>query len=239
MQLKALYLHADTARGKTAIIVHGYRDCNIKFLYLARMYHNLGFNVLLPDLAAHGQSQGDAIRMGWKDADDLYAWCQKAQEIFGLQDKQTDIVLHGVSMGAATIMNFSGKELPPCVKGFVADCGFTCVWDEFSEQLQQQFGLPAFPLMHVASLLCKYHYGWNFHEASPRASLQKSQLPMLFIHGTADDFVPTRMVHELYKAKPCKKQLWLVPEAGHAQSYLLYPEEYTNRIQEFCSTLFM
>lgn len=233
-RLQALYHQAEAEGGKTAIIVHGYRDCNIKFLYLARMYNELGFHVLLPDLAAHGQSEGEAIQMGWKDADDLLLWCGVADSLFSTELQETHILVHGVSMGAATVMNCSGRDVPAGVKGFVADCGYTSVWDEFAEQLQAQFSLPAFPMMHIASLLCEWKYGWNFQEAAPIESLRKSRLPMLFIHGTADDFVPTRMVHELYDAKPADKELWLAPNAGHALSYLCHPEEYTARIRAFC-----
>ena len=233
-RLQALYHQAEAEGGKTAIIVHGYRDCNIKFLYLARMYNELGFHVLLPDLAAHGQSEGEAIQMGWKDADDLLLWCGVADSLFSTELQETHILVHGVSMGAATVMNCSGRDVPAGVKGFVADCGYTSVWDEFAEQLQAQFGLPTFPIMNIASLLCEWKYGWNFQEAAPIESLRKSRLPMLFIHGTADDFVPTRMVHELYDAKPADKELWLAPNAGHALSYLCHPEEYTARIRAFC-----
>lgn len=233
-RLQALYHQAEAEGGKTAIIVHGYRDCNIKFLYLARMYNELGFHVLLPDLAAHGQSQGEAIQMGWKDADDLLLWCTVADSLFCCEEQETHILVHGVSMGAATVMNCSGRDVPAGVKGFVADCGYTSVWDEFAEQLQAQFGLPTFPIMNIASLLCEWKYGWNFQEAAPIESLRKSRLPMLFIHGTADDFVPTRMVHELYDAKPADKKLWLAPDAGHGLSYLYHPEEYTARIRTFC-----
>ena len=232
-RLQALYHQAEAEGGKTAIIVHGYRDCNIKFLYLARLYNELGFHVLLPDLAAHGQSQGEAIQMGWKDADDLLLWCGVADSLFSTELQETHILVHGVSMGAATVMNCSGRDVPAGVKGFVADCGYTSVWDEFAEQLQAEFSLPAFPMMHIASLLCEWKYGWNFQEAAPIESLRKSRLPMLFIHGTADDFVPTRMVHELYKAKPADKKLWLAPDAGHGLSYLYHPEEYTARIRTF------
>ena len=138
-------------------------------------------------------------------------------------------------MGAATVMNFSGGNVPPYVRAAVADCGFTSVWDEFSAQLQAQFGLPSFPLLSIASMLCEWHYGWNFHEASPLASVRKSQLPTLVIHGTNDDFVPTNMVHELYAAKSGEKQLWLAPDAGHAESFKLHPKEYARRVSTFCN----
>ena len=73
--------------------------------------------------------------------------------------------------------------------------------------------------MHTASWLCDLNYGWNFREASALAQVAKCELPMLFIHGDADDYVPTWMVYPLYEAKPGEKELWLVPGAGHAYSY--------------------
>ena len=68
----ALYMKADNACGRTAVFVHGYKDTAVKFLYFARMYNrDLGYNILLPELHAHGLSEGDAIQMGWKDADEV------------------------------------------------------------------------------------------------------------------------------------------------------------------------
>ena len=103
-------------------------------------------------------SEGDAIQMGRKDRLDALHW---------LKTFQTDtMVVHGVSMGAATTMMLSGEKMPDGIKDlrFVEDCGYTSVWDEFAGQLEEQFGLPPFPLMHATSLLCQLCYGWNFSE---------------------------------------------------------------------------
>lgn len=116
---------------------------------------------------------------------------------------------------------------------FVEDCGYTGVWDEFSKELKSSFGLPAFPLLYTASWLCDLKYGWNFREASSLAQVAKCRLPMLFIHGDADDYVPTWMVRPLFEAKPGDKELWLVPGAGHAAFYRDNREEYTRRVGEF------
>ena len=136
-------------------------------------------------------------------------------------------------MGAATTMMASGEPQRPYVRCFVEDCGYTGVWDEFSKELKSSFGLPAFPLLYTASWLCDLKYGWNFREASSLAQVAKCRLPMLFIHGDADTFVPTWMVRPLFEAKPGDKELWLVPGAGHAASYRDNREEYTRRVGEF------
>lgn len=235
----AFYMEAANAEGKTAVVVHGYRDSAIKFFYLMRMYNrDLGYNVLMPDLHAHGYSQGDMIQMGWKDADDVLQWAEIAYERFHKDGQEDKLVIHGVSMGAATTMNISGKpDLPSYIKGFVEDCGYTSVWDEFKGQLKEQFSLPAFPLMYTASMLCDIKYGWNFKEASPLESVKRSTLPMLFIHGDKDEFVPTWMVYPLYEAKPEPKAIWIAPGSDHAKSYQDHPEEYTEQVENFLDSL--
>jgi hypothetical protein len=220
---------ADSCR--IAIIVHGWRDCAIKFMYLAYLYQQMGYNVLMPDLHAHGLSEGDAIGMGWQERKDVMHWMTVAAARF----KSSDFIVHGVSMGAATTMNVSGEPMPECVKTikFIEDCGYTSVWDEFSYELDDQFGLPAFPLLYTTSLLCKIRYGWSFQEAAPIEQVKKSRYPMLFIHGDNDDFVPSRMVYPLHKAKQGHKDIWITKGVEHAKSYSDYPKEYTLTVQKF------
>ena len=119
------------------------------------------------------------------------------------------------------------------VKCFVDDCGYTTVWDQFGKELKEQFGLPEIPLMYTASWLCNLKYGWNCTEASALEQVKKCQLPMLFIHGEKDDYVPTWMVYQLYEAKPQPKELWIVPNADHATSYKLNKETYTEKVKLF------
>ena len=126
-----------------------------------------------------------------------------------------------------------GLHQLPYVKCFVADCGYTSVWDQFESELLAQFNLPAFPLLHLSSWLCQLRYGWNFKEASPLEAVKRCSLPILFIHGDADTFVPTSMVHELYEAKSSPKQLWLAPGVDHAHAYRDCTEEYTKQVKDF------
>lgn len=136
-------------------------------------------------------------------------------------------------MGAATTMMVSGEEQKPYVRCFVEDCGYTSVWDQFSKELKEQFGLPAFPLLNVASVLCDWRYGWNFREASALDQVAGCRLPMMFIHGDRDGYVPTWMVYPLYEAKTGDKELWVVPGSEHAASYRDNPGEYTRRVGAF------
>ena len=218
---------------RTAVVLHGWRDNALKFLYLARLYDRLlGYNVVMPELHAHGLSNGETIQMGWLDRKDVRHW----MELF-----RTDtMVVHGVSMGAATAMMLSGDEPPAGISDLriVEDCGYTSVDDEFRGELHNQFGLPPFPLLPTASLLCRLLNGWDFEEASALRQVEKSQLPMLFIHGDSDTFVPTEMVYRLYAAKPGKKELWVTRGSGHAQSYLDHREEYVRHVADFLNRSF-
>ena len=230
-QLHAMFASAAKPTDKTAVIVHGYTDNAIRMLMIGYLYNkDLNYNILLPDLQDNGLSEGPAIQMGWKDRLDVLNWMNIANDIFG---KRTQMVVHGISMGAATTMMVSGEAQQPFVKCFVEDCGYTSVWDEFSFQLKDMFGLPEFPLMYTTSWLCNAKYGWNFQEASSLEQVKKCSLPMFFIHGDADTYVPTRMVYPLYEAKSEPKELWIVPGATHAMSYKDYPQEYTERVKKF------
>lgn len=248
-RLHALCIYAAKPTQKTAVIVHGYTDNAVRMMMIGYLYsRQLGYNVLLPDLYAHGMSGGAEIQMGWLDRLDVLLWTEMADEIFGrnnetadttdIRSSGTQMVVHGISMGAATTMMLSGEvehgmHQQPFIKCFVEDCGYTSVWDEFSQELKAQYGLPAFPLMYTTSGLCNFEYEWNFKEASALEQVKKCSLPMLFIHGDADTYVPTWMVYPLYEAKPEPKELWIVPGATHAMSYKDYPEEYTERVKNF------
>lgn len=230
-KLHAIYVAAAQPTDKTAVIVHGYTDNSIRMLMIGYLYsHDLHYNILLPDLQFHGKSQGEAIQMGWKDRLDVQEWMQLANAIYG---GNTQMAVHGISMGAATTMMVSGEPQPPYVKCFIEDCGYTSVWDQFKKELNGQFNLPAFPLLHTASMLCQLRYGWNFQEASALKQVAKCRLPMLFIHGDKDNYVPTWMVYPLYEAKPEPKELWIAPGSKHARSYQDHQETYTQKVKQF------
>ena len=230
----ALFVRSPRAEGRTAVLVHGYTDNATRMLPIARIYNReMCANVLLPDLHAHGQSDGDAIQMGWKDRLDMLHWIRLAPELFGCVPDSMRLVVHGISMGAATTMCVSGEQTPQYVRCFVEDCGYTSVWDEFAQELNTRFSLPEFPLLYTASWLVTARYGWSFDEASPMKQVAKCHKPMLFIHGDKDTFVPTWMVYPLFEAKPQPKALWIAPGSKHADAYADHKEEYARRVVAF------
>lgn len=230
LRLHALYASCDSARG-TAVLVHGFTDNARRMMMFGRVYRDsLHFNIIAPEHQRHGKSEGSSIQMGWLDRLDIERWISVADSLW----PSSPIYLHGLSMGGATVMMCSGDSLPPSVRGIIEDCGYTSVWDEFAGEIKNKFHLPPHPLMDVASLLCQWRYGWNFREASSLEQVRRSTLPMLFIHGENDTFVPTAMVHPLYEAKTKGyKRLWLAPGSEHARSFHDHPQEYFKEMKNF------
>lgn len=235
VRLHALYVNAPQPTSSTALLLHGYTDDATMMLNIGHAYNaRLGFNIFLPDFRAHGLSEGgDIVGMGWADLPDLNEWLRVVRDVYS---DSARVVVHGVSMGGAAAINIAGqepKEHADMIRCYIDDCGYTSVWDEFASELDKQFGLPTFPLLHTASGLCKIIYGWSFGEAAPVESVKNCRKPLLIIHGDADTYVPTEMGLRIYDNATCEKEIWLTKGVEHAKSYRNDPEAYTRRIDEF------
>lgn len=212
------------------IVAHGYRS---KPSWVASIgmhfYKEKGYNVLIPSMRATEESEGKYIGMGWLDKDDIIGWINKIIE----KDKNAKIILHGSSMGAATVLMASGEKLPSNVKAIIADSSYTSVWDIFKSELKARFNLPAFPLMQMFRLIAIIQAKYDIKEASVIDQVKKSNTPTLLIHGDADDFVPVTMEPEIYKAIPGGKDQLIIKGAGHTKSRYREPETYYKKVYEF------
>ncbi len=214
---------------KWVIAVHGYTSEGINMSTYAKHYYDNGYNVLIPDLRAHGLSEGNYIGMGWDDRLDIISWINYILN----ENPNAEIILHGVSMGAATVLMTSGEEIPSNVKAIVADCGYTSVWDEFAYQLDDLFSLPEFPILNVSSMVAKIRAGYFLREASSLEQVKNSKTPILYIHGDKDDFVPYYMMEELYNATSSEKEMLTIKGAEHAKASEVDPETYWNTVNNF------
>ncbi|MCZ8520171.1 MULTISPECIES: alpha/beta hydrolase [Paenibacillus] len=232
LRLRGYFLPAKRPTHRMVLLAHGYSGSGkLHMNALAKLYHEeLGYHVLLPDARGHGDSEGAYIGFGWPDRRDVLLWIGELVRRFGTE---AQIVLHGVSMGGATVLMTGGEKLPPQVKAIVSDCAYTSVKDVLSYQLRRMYKLPPFPFIGMTSLVCKLRSGYSFGEASALEAVRRTDKPVLFIHGGADTFVPTSMVHRLMEACRGYKELFLVPGAGHGMAYTAAPEEYAWRVRQF------
>ncbi|OPX46029.1 alpha/beta hydrolase family protein [Ruminiclostridium hungatei] len=230
LRLVGYYLSAEQPTDKTVIMAHGYSSQGTYMGSYAKIYYDMGYNVLLPDSRGHGKSEGNYIGFGWTDRKDFLKWIDFIISQTG-QDAQ--IVLHGVSMGGAAVLMTSGEELPSAVRAVVSDCAYTSVQAELEYQLDRLFKLPAFPVLDTTSLLTRLRAGYSFKEASALEQVKKSSTPTLFIHGDSDMFVPSSMVYELYDASTCPKDIYIVQGAGHGAAFETDVSGYKNKIREF------
>lgn len=229
LRLVADKCYSNGEGNKWAIIVHGYGGNRQTMRSYAVHYFNEGYSVLLPDLRTHGESEGKYIGMGWLDKNDIILWINYILN----ENPDAQIVLHGVSMGAATVMMISGEDLPSQVKAIIEDCGYTSVWDIFEDELGALFGLPAFPALYMSNIVAKVKVGYDFVDASSLEQVKKSKTPIFFIHGDKDTFVKTHMVYDLYDVANCEKEIWVVKDAGHAEAKNKDPQMYFDKIFNF------
>lgn len=229
LKLHSYKILNETPSDKWAIIVHGYTCEGLQMSSYAENFYNAGFNIIVPDLRSHGLSEGNYIGMGWNDRLDILSWISYIIK----ENNNSKIVLLGVSMGAATVSMTSGEDLPSNVKAIIADCGYTCVFDQFAYQLKRLFSLPKFPIINASSLITKIKAGYSFKKASAIEQVKKSKTPMLYIHGDIDDFVPYYMMDELYNATNSEKEKLTIKGAEHAKAADVNPTLYWNNVFNF------
>lgn len=221
-QLAATHYAPAQPSKRWAILVHGYgRDQSYANDY-AEVYLQHGYQVLTPDLCASGKTEGQYITMGVKESAEVALWAQKIKK----QYPDAEIALHGVSMGAATVLMAAARDDIPPIRAVIEDCGYTSAYEMFSNQLGVIFGLPAFPIMNCVDVVSGFKTGAKVTEAAPIKAVPKIKAPVLFIHGDADKLIPPAMMEELYVSCNSKKDKLIVQGAGHADSMKTDGEKY-------------
>lgn len=230
LKLVADYIPAEKTTQRTVVLVHGFGSNKEAMGGYAAMFHRLGYNTLIPDTRGQGQSQGKVISYGYYESKDYLKW---VNQVIAKQGQHAQIVLFGVSMGGATTMMTSGLKTPSQLKAYIEDCGYTDAESEITYQAKQMYNLPYWPLVPLTSAVAKAKAGFYFKDANALAAVKKNHKPMLFIHGGADTFVPTRMVYQVYRADNGPKQLLVVPGAKHAAALSHNPTLYEHKVKAF------
>ncbi|SDD24920.1 alpha/beta hydrolase [Williamwhitmania taraxaci] len=235
--VNGMFVENGTPSDTTVVICHGVA-CN-KWLMIryADLYLSLGYNVVLYDQRGHGVSGGEYSTFGYTEKFDL----QKMVELVAEQHLGVVIGAHGESMGAATVLLHAGMinahtpDSLPHISFYIADCPYSDLKKQLTYRLKEEYHIPNIGIVEAASLWSHWLYGFWFGEVNPIAHIQDVKVPVLFIHGDADTYVPTSMSEEFYSAKPEPKMLYLSPNANHAMSYRVNKDEYRSRVETFRS----
>ena len=234
LKLHAAYFPAiNENAGKKRIVIcfHGYTSKSLAdFAGLTDYYFRNGYAMLHPDARAHGDSEGEYIGFGCLDRKDALGWIDWVIQKCGTD---VEIFLHGISMGGATVLMASGLTLPPQVKGIISDCGFTSPKEVFTHVLKTMYHLPPFPVMQGAEIVNKKLAGYGMDECNAKREVAKAKIPILFIHGSKDTFVPTRMCQEIYDCCASPKKMLIVEDAAHGESYFKNMPAYEKALDEF------
>lgn len=231
LTLKGYFLEAKEPTNRLVVTTHGYLGHGKQMgLYGQYYYEELGYNFFTPDLRGHGASEGDYIGFGWHDRIDIIDWIDLLIEKLG---SDTEIVLHGLSMGAATVLMASGEDLPDNVKAIVADSPYTSVHDMFKYQMTRMYHIPSFPILNMTSLVTKWKAGYSLTEASSLKQVQNAEVPILYIHGGDDTFVPTELAHTLYENTKSETEMITIDGAGHGESFIIGKEKYLSALNDF------
>lgn len=235
LKLHGVYFPYEGSK-RVALCFHGYTSEGFSdYACAAEYYRKQGFALMCVDERAHGRSEGTYIGFGCLDRHDAAQWIEY---LVGRLGEDCQIMLHGVSMGAATVLMTSGLDLPEQVKGIISDCAFTSAWDVFSSVLKTTYHLPAFPLMHLSDRMARKEAGYGLKECNAVEEVKRSHVPTVFIHGDKDTFVPCGMVYALYDACAAPKELVVVEGAGHAEAYYKDPEKYLAAVQTWIDRYF-
>ena len=230
LRLQAYYFKNPKQIGNRVLLgMHGFRSGpRHEFAPYIENYFKLGYSLLLPCERAHYKSEGEYITMGSKERYDVVSWCNYITSSLSSDCK---ILIHGISMGAATVCLSSSLDLPKNVIGIISDCGYSSFYDQLTYTMKQ-FKAPAGIFLRAIGYYTK-KIGLDLRGEGPIDAVKNSKVPILFMHGEIDEIVPVELSKRLYKACGNKKRLYIAPGANHAESEASNKEAYFDVIKDF------
>lgn len=227
LKLKGMYIEGDKSLNRTMVIVHGYTVSSAWSLQFAGAFLNRGWSVLLVDQRRHGRSEGKYSTYGYMEKYDLDSW---VDWIITRNGQDSIIGLHGQSMGGGTVLEYA--SINKHAKFIIADCPYSDMKKLMVHQIRC-YHMPAYPLLYVIDWLLSLRAGFRMKDVSPINTIKDSSIPVMFIHGSEDNFVPTYMSEEMYNAKTDNKRLLIVDGAVHGNARLKDRENYEKEMMEF------
>lgn len=217
---------------KNIILCHGITSSLFGSVKYMDMFLKRGFSVFIYDHRNHGLSGGENTTFGYYEKFDLI---KCTDWIFEKLGKDTIVGLHGESMGAGIALQ--NIAIDHRINFCIEDCGFSDAQDLFKHRLEKDYNIKRIPLLKLASKISKMRVGFEFKDISPISTLADVQIPILFIHGVEDDYVPAYMCKQMYLVKKGYKEIYMARSSGHAEAYWNNKDEYEKRVECFLKAI--
>lgn len=214
---------------KWVVILHGYNGSMEDIYDIAMHYALEGYNILMPDLRANGESEGSFLGMGWTDRLDVINWIDVILE----ENPSAHVVIHGVDVGADTALMLSGEPLKSSIKAIVAEGAYTSAWDVMKMEYEARYKWPVFPFLNMMNPVMKVWAGYTLKEADAVKQVKKAQVPILLIHGQKDTYATENMTNELDKGIASAHEVLTIGAGTHGDCRYAEPENYYNKTFEF------
>jgi pimeloyl-ACP methyl ester carboxylesterase len=217
--------------GKYVIISHGYGYNRMGSVKYVNMFHTLGYSCILYDNRSHGENRRTYVTMGKMEHLDL---CDIIKDTYSRFGKDIYLGLHGESMGSALSVMALGEH--PDVKFLVSDCGYADLQRLFLSAVNKYYHLPSWTV-YPSGTASRILYGFSYREIQPYRALEGNSVPVLFIHGGADGFVPAENCRIMYDSDTGYKEMVIVKGADHAKSFQTDPAAYTEYVRNFLNRI--
>ncbi len=222
LKLKGWFLKGNPK--EVVILVHGYKSSpELDFCDRIKIYQDRGSSILLIHQRSHGLSQGRYIGFSELERFDISEWVNKINSMYD----NPDIYLHGVSMGGASVIHTADMNLKN-IKGIVDDCGFDSIRNITKALMKDMYKMPYSPIGNVAGMFSKVLAGIDFDKTVGEECVKNTDIPIVFIHGLEDHFVPSYMSIDMYRVCKSKCELLMVVGAGHSAAYMMAEKKYTD-----------
>lgn len=229
VQLHAHYFAQKQNNHRYMILFHGFHGYVKELSFEAKHFYEMGYQLLMPSMRGHGMSGGAMITMGLLEHQDACQWIRYLKQM----DPKAEIVLYGVSMGAATTLMALAEPEGAWIKAAISDCAYTKAIDVFDFYLSQHLHLPYRWYLYASNDFLYHRTHISLKESKPINIVDQITTPILFIHGDGDDLVPFSMMQQLYDKATCEKEMLCIPNAGHALASSKDPITYFTHVDAF------
>ena len=215
---------------KWVVVLHGYSETMEDVYDIAMHYSEEGYNILIPDLRANGESEGSFYGMGWLDRLDVINWIDLILE----ENPSAQIAIHGVDVGADTALMLAGEPLKSNIKVVVAEGAYTSAWEVTKKEYKLRHPkLPVFPFLYMMNPVMKVWAGYSLWEADATSQVKKAKIPILLIDGNNDTYVDGDMAEELNQAVASKHEMITIANGSHGDCRYADSDTYYDKALNF------